>query len=367
MPEIYDPNNGSRFRSRRRRKRNNNNGNDVTAGLPSDGPTPSPPKISTSILKKQQHGKYYDKEQTTTTKDPLEFCGTSNGNDNDNNNDDVVCSPSPNDKDNVNITRHRNRLVTVMNTAATTKKKKTPSTTKRTPGKPVTVGAMPLLSSPVAMELTKTKTMTSVDKSRRVDATFTSYDAANDTLTTRSSTQSRSNCNSVRASLRYAVCLDTRYLDTQEGKADQDDLQRGVKGFLQSSFRRGLNPSITTWTEQSDTNASSSSPMRNVRTCTNNISKRTNSIKICSGSLVEDEIDATTWNGTPIRPPINHGNTNRSVVHLPKGLKANNTWKILGDLGTYCMLLYFYFFFLQINASDYIREIARYRLILKIS
>jgi hypothetical protein len=365
MPEIYDPNNGSRFRSRRRRKRNNNSGNDVTAGLltikPSDGPTPPPPEKSASILKKQ-HGKYYNKEQTPTTKDPLEFCETNTGNDNDNDNDDVLSSQSPNDKDNVSSTTwHKNRVVTVMKTATTTTKKKIPSTDKRTSGKPVAAGATPLLSSPVvAMESTKTRT------------TFTSCDAANENTFAIRSTQSRSNRNSVRASLRYAVCLDTRYLDTKEGKADQDDLQLGVKGFLQSSFRRGLNPSIITWTEQSDTNAStssSSSPMRNVRLCTNNISKRTNSIRIRSGSLVEDDIDTTTWNGTPIRPPINHGNTNRSVVHLPKGLKANNTWKIFGDLGTYCIRYYCLFSSYKCKRL-YIKNIydkVRYRLILKIS
>jgi hypothetical protein len=179
----------------------------------------------------------------------------------------------------------------------------------------------------------------------------------------------------------YAIALDTRYLNTEAGKDDQKDFQQGVKGFLRTTFyRRGFSPSVFTWTECCNGNAtvlSNDDPDRGIGSGatdskpankqptiarkdrgrrTNNRSggesiRNSSTITIVSKSLKDNYLDEilSNVNGSSVQPPRSEENTkNRMVTRLPKGLMAESTWDVFGDLGTCQSYLYSLCFLMQL-------------------
>lgn len=177
-------------------------------------------------------------------------------------------------------------------------------------------------------------------------------------------------------SLRRAVAVDTRFLDTKEGRDENEAFQMGVAEFLHAtSVRPNLVPVAVAWTAfdrqhfgaQQSQMASSSSPAAPLKTSsakTKSYGKATRNRRLLpqtsgpksrrptekSSMAVQYEsfvhnIDMTPQNAvrrmahqllanqTAITPPVNYGNKNRSVVSLPKALMAHATWEYFGDLG----------------------------------
>lgn len=268
MPEIYDPNNGNRFRSRRRRKRNNSSGKGTAENLLTVN---DPDTLKGIFLSKAEPFVVSKKHGApNSSKDNFEFAERENDADVDKH-EEATPPPPLNDRDN-------------------------------------------------------NKNMTNSEGCIDSSTCYRYLDPNNFVCST--STSSRH---------LHAVAVDTRHLDIEEGKDDQNEFQRGMRGFLYSSFRRGLNPSIMSWTESDN----SSESLLSSSSFTNNTIG--SSLRIHSKLLTEDDADTIKLNGTPI-PPYNVSdseNTNRqSFVHLPKGLMATNTWQVFGDLGTFIHYYY---------------------------
>lgn len=144
-----------------------------------------------------------------------------------------------------------------------------------------------------------------------------------------------------RPSHKNAIAVDTRFLNTNEGRQAHDRFYQGVVRFLQSiQHPHDSDPSLISWTT-----TSTSTPSKGIKVncCCKNWPSS-------SGEEEEEDDDdkskirSTIMHqlscGTPIQPStidINKGtNSNdRSVtVQMPDELTASGTWTILGDLGT---------------------------------
>ena len=133
--------------------------------------------------------------------------------------------------------------------------------------------------------------------------------------------------NSTENCFQYAIALDTRHIDTEAGKDDQQDFLQNVKNFLWTTFRRrGFSTPAVTWTESFSSN------------------DKTN-IRIRSEPTERDNSD-NAWfsvNELPIPLSLEDETTKMPVTtRLPKGLLAHSSWKIVGDLGTYLDLFRYF-------------------------
>ncbi len=147
------------------------------------------------------------------------------------------------------------------------------------------------------------------------------------------------NDNSSSSLSRYAIAIDTRYLNMQAGKEDQAAFQTDVTNFLRTTFRqRGFSASVVAWTESSRSNseAKSSSALKDIalgQRNENDTNIRIHSKQMEDGSSYEM---LRKMNGSPIQacPTKSEELTNDKMLsRLPNGLKAKSTWKVFADLG----------------------------------
>lgn len=129
----------------------------------------------------------------------------------------------------------------------------------------------------------------------------------------------RDNCtSSTENCFQYAIAVDTRHVDTEAGKDDQQDFLQNVKDFLWTTFRRrGFSTPAVTWTESCSSND-------------------TTTIRIRSESNARDNSDDVWFgvNGLPVPSSLEDDITKMpETTRLPKGLLAHTSWKIVGDLG----------------------------------
>ena len=150
------------------------------------------------------------------------------------------------------------------------------------------------------------------------------------TLSPRSTSKTASNSNSNRGSrsrrhIHHCLLVDSRTLDTDEGKLVSNHFLSHITSILQVSRQRGAYPECIGFV-----GSAAPSPT--------NFSPRQQRSPAMAAKLANwDSSDATT--AVPvlrpmlIKPPINFANKhNRSAVKIPMRLLAHASWKIFGDL-----------------------------------
>ena len=319
MPEVNDPTNGSLFRSRRRRKRKI--ANPITAEVVNAKSCASSSSLTSKSCRRAVSTQSH---KNISVEDEFEFGSKSiSGNNYDRNASLASMKPDTQKKDSKRNEKHC--LLSKNSVGGNT------------------AGSF-IKSSGIKQPLpraTNTRTESSSIASKKPLATVRAK-------------QSRT---TPRESLfKYAVAIDTRYIDTEEGKKDQDDFQQMIKHFVQTTFtQRGLSPSVVTSTGpfigddtpltttnrtivnkrttkcSSETRDDSSNHLR--RESGESIGCNSSNIRISSISLNDNNLDEVLLNvrGTPI---IEKKNENRSLASLPKELMANATWDVFSDLGT---------------------------------
>ena len=263
-------------------------------------------------------------KKNISTKDPLTFSGSLNF---ENNVDRAMSLASPKPKSRIEGTRRKQQARLLSNYAEAKKITPTePKAVKLWKGYPV---HKPFRAAPLSSQIIGTKTLAAVSETSVANGSAT-----------------RDTTISLEKTFQYAMAFDTRYLNTPAGKDDQKEFQRVVKDFLQTIFRRrGFSPSVVTWTECSSNHATvlpHSDPNLEISLAKN--------ITICSKPIEDDNIDQTllNMNGFPIQSP-----SGISASRLPKGLMANSTWNVFGDLGTYCFVMLYHAIRNDENISKY--------------
>ena len=167
---------------------------------------------------------------------------------------------------------------------------------------------------------------------------------------------------------RHAVAVDTRYIDTEEGRTNFQEFQSGVVEFLNSiSFRSGLMPigvaCLSSNNEKDTTTDNQTTKSRRLSSDHGIMQKRKNVSNESPHVAVEyyesrhgDEQDQFPFTErvptradaqrlvyrflegaarVPVFPAIYHKNLNIELeaTHIPKELTAGKTWKYFGDLG----------------------------------
>lgn len=119
--------------------------------------------------------------------------------------------------------------------------------------------------------------------------------------------------------IRNSILVDTRALDTKEGKLICQFFLYQVDAFVKSMTGNGFSPSsIATLYQKEQTNSSRSRP------------------NIAVQIILKEDIDKNC-NLSPmlIRPSINFGNVHkRDTIKVPTRFLASASWNIFGDLGT---------------------------------
>ena len=140
-------------------------------------------------------------------------------------------------------------------------------------------------------------------------------------------------------SFHNAIALDTRFVDTIEGREEHERFHLGVVHFLNSTRSCGLAPTLISWTEPRDGPLlSASSPSPSVESLSS--MSKSIGINVCSQKLLSFQEDLQHAmrrfsHGTPTRLSNNDVYSNHSSVmdQIPKEHVADTTWALFGDLG----------------------------------
>ena len=291
MPQIYDPTNGTGLRRRRKRKAEaaaTTNANAPSNRANSNPSSVSPPPPKKTSLKK--HSKYQP-TKNVTTKDPLDFCESSP----------ATSTSSPSRNISVpNNSKNKNQPKKVAQA-------KTP--TKSTKAQPATISNQKLSRAPIVSSPTKNTSSLSSSSSS--------------------------------SSLKHAIAIDTRFLDTKDGQEEHKNFTNSINDFLHSSLNRGLIPSSISWTqlanEKDETVTNMITPAPKTKNV--NINSMMSNLNVRCESLTKHNLDSTMYKiaaGTPVHSSDNEfsRDTNAEPVCIPTSLSTNETWNIFGDLGT---------------------------------
>lgn len=122
--------------------------------------------------------------------------------------------------------------------------------------------------------------------------------------------------------VRHAVALDTRFLDTQEGRAEYDNFAQGVTWFLRSCSSRGIIPSTMAW------KGYDSSPTAG------GAADGTTTI-VRSEKVSEETLESAmskALSGIPILDDRG-SNGHETGICVPEELFATASWRLIADLG----------------------------------
>jgi hypothetical protein len=107
--------------------------------------------------------------------------------------------------------------------------------------------------------------------------------------------------------LRHVVAVDTRHLDTPEGKEEYKQFHHGLTTFLQASCHRGMTPSCIAWL----------------------VEDRHAETQVKCASLSEETL------GSTMRRVVTTGyGITMSSSGIPEGLEASKTWSLFSEMGT---------------------------------
>jgi hypothetical protein len=126
--------------------------------------------------------------------------------------------------------------------------------------------------------------------------------------------------------VRYAVAVDTRFLDTSEGRSEYDVFAQGVKNFLRTCSSRGIKPSMMAWVgyDSSPTSGAASDGMITM---------------VCSKILSDGSLETTISNalsGISIHDdPESKSHTTGFLNNVPEKLTATASWRFLAELGEF--------------------------------
>ena len=127
---------------------------------------------------------------------------------------------------------------------------------------------------------------------------------------------------------RRALAIDTRCLDTSDGKRVAKSTLEECRAFLRCLVERGLAPCILSWT-QLQLPASDKKICRAKRPV---IGLHSMHLTIEAKEKIENGIVSQFFSEALIAPPVNSGNLdNRKAVHVPKSMLAHSSWKLFGD------------------------------------
>jgi hypothetical protein len=145
-------------------------------------------------------------------------------------------------------------------------------------------------------------------------------------------TGTKSSSGAPSPSVRHALAVDTRALETDEGMTAFQNVREQILSFVGILSKRGAVPCILGFAriqQHTKTSPRDRTNGRGVMEATAMHLSRNVTIALERGIGGDDLIAPV-----PIRPPLNAGNKqNRKAVLVPKRLLAHDSWKLFGDLG----------------------------------
>ena len=117
------------------------------------------------------------------------------------------------------------------------------------------------------------------------------------------------------AHIRHALLVDTRILDTEEGRKVGAAFLQDVRSCLTRLSKRGATPY---WL---------------VSSCSDTTKTHRKTGRIVVRAERGNQQSNGSIAGVEVRPPLNSGNSNKKAVHVPTKLLANASWNLFGQLG----------------------------------
>jgi hypothetical protein len=131
------------------------------------------------------------------------------------------------------------------------------------------------------------------------------------------------------STVRHAMLVDTRTLDTEQGLAVSNEVMQHAHDLLRTLARRGVAPSFLGSSYLGDNKKNK----RSTAVVEVQVEHVTPDL-----SLVLENLSVDVLNLVPVRLPANAGNTqNTGAVHVPKRLLAHDSWKLFADLVDKCV------------------------------
>jgi hypothetical protein len=121
---------------------------------------------------------------------------------------------------------------------------------------------------------------------------------------------------------KNALCVDTRTLDTTEGRSIGQSFLVETNSFLESVDCRGMPPLVVTHVQSE---SSARRPCMKIVACTHGASRELQSMLIRPSLHIRPTSAAATDSESQI-----------AAIQVPTRLLANASWKLFGDLSKYC-------------------------------